>query len=387
MRLCETKPDSGALGYLGPGAGEPIVQNKPNSWIADFGLRTQDRLAAGHRLRPADPTPPSRLCKTNPICPAVPRATRPQGHGTRGNRAKQTQFGPGGQLPAGRNARNELNLHPRTRIGGASPTLQGPQLRQTNPIRSGWVTVWTPASRKRAKQSQTWAGWDIWGVGSPGRSQRCKTNPILRLRTADFGLRIQDRPVAGHRLRPAAPTPAGRFRKMNPICPAGPGGRGPGTWNAGRTCKTNPICAAVPRATWPQERGTRGNRAKRTQFRPQGQLPAGRNVRNEPNLHPRRGIGGASPTLPGRRLRQTNPTQPGRTAVRGPARGHVRSKANSSIADCAKRTQFGPAGLPSGSCVRNEADFRPSGRLDGLGIRHRRPAMPPAEPPVDCVGV
>jgi hypothetical protein len=38
-----------------------------------------------------------------------------------------------------------------------------------------------------AKQSQTCAGWGIWGVGAPGRSQWCETKPI-RSRQANAGL-------------------------------------------------------------------------------------------------------------------------------------------------------------------------------------------------------
>ncbi len=43
-RTCQTKPNLGGLGHLGDGAsGRPIVQNKPNSSIADCAKQTQFR--------------------------------------------------------------------------------------------------------------------------------------------------------------------------------------------------------------------------------------------------------------------------------------------------------------------------------------------------------
>ena len=79
--------------------------------------------------------------------------------------------------------------------------------------------IGVPGRANRAKQSQTWANWGIWGTacrrrpGSPRakcakrsqlrrslmfkvRSVKCKTNPILRSRTSDCGLGTALRSVA-----------------------------------------------------------------------------------------------------------------------------------------------------------------------------------------------
>jgi hypothetical protein len=62
----------------------------------------------------------------------------------------------------------------------------------------------------------------------------------------------------------------------------------PGPARAGCTNKPN----------WPGRLGPgRGTCAKRSQFGPGVRVPARPNMRNKPNLHPRRGVGGASPTL------------------------------------------------------------------------------------------
>ena len=107
--------------------------------------------------------------------------------------------------------------------------------------------------------------------------------------------------------------------------------------------QTNPISESGPA-------GTGADRARRTQF-PAG--PGGReaNVRNKPNSHPPRGIGGASPTQPGAQLRQTNPIPPGRQVGRVPGRGNR-----------AKQSQFLDCGLGDGlpvgpPIVRNKPNW------------------------------
>ena len=62
---------------------------------------------------------------------------------------------------------------------------------------------------------------------------------------------------------------------------------------------------------------------------PVGHEFGGRNVQNEPNLHLREGIGGASPTLQGGVIAPNKPNSPGWQTRRGSRRGK-----------CAKRTQF-----------------------------------------------
>ncbi len=148
-----------------------------------------------------------------------------------------------------------------------------------------------PCRQKCAKQSQTWAGWDIWAAAHQEGQWR-ETKPTTRLRISDCGLRIvQNEPNSGRCARGEPPsfhysTPmpivqnepnlhpprgiggASRDPKrgslrlgarstlhvgvMTPNKPnsAWPAGR-PGPWE-GETCKTNPISAA---GTGPTARG------------------------------------------------------------------------------------------------------------------------------------
>jgi len=160
-------------------------------------------------------------------------------------------------------------------------------------------------------------------------------------------------------------------------------------------CETKPISGA----RW----GRSVKRAKQSQFGPapswnrvqwrqtnpiraRGAAPAGRNARNKPNLHPPRGVGGASgtpnaicrvwepdPPYTWVQLRQTNPilSPAGRQArVRGRGKRakqsqFARTRRNrwgkphpTSERNCAKQTQFRPIGRSAGS-------------LGGANVRHR----------------
>jgi hypothetical protein len=136
-----------------------------------------------------------------------------------------------------------------------------------------------------AKQSQTWAGWDIWGTPcqgggnrakrtqfGPGQASRAMAGANRAKRTqfpASQGLGTPDcakRTQFGW----SAGGPEGQMRKTNPI-PARPGGTRPG--GRGTNVRNKPNFPAVPRGARPQRRGTRGKRAKRTQF-PVAEIPA-----------------------------------------------------------------------------------------------------------------
>ncbi len=115
-RLCKTKPISPSRwGQRGvnrakrtqfhPAGGPvwwPIVQNEPNSSIADFGLRIADCGLGTDLQRDALCGPPSRgpVVQTNPIGWSKPCETKPisrprrvgEVQGTRGKCAKQSQF-------------------------------------------------------------------------------------------------------------------------------------------------------------------------------------------------------------------------------------------------------------------------------------------------------
>ncbi len=123
---------------------------------------------------------------------------------------------------------------------------------------------------------------EAWDAG-----QMCKTNPIrgspAGIRAIGCAKRSQSRRGRagwGHR-----GTGRGTNVQNEPNSQRGPVGQGPGAGDARQTCKTNPIwpgqaglregemCKTNPilgSAAWPQERGTRDNRAKRTQFGPGG---------------------------------------------------------------------------------------------------------------------
>ncbi len=164
----------------------------PRLQISDYGLRIQDRPAAGRRLRPATRSPAGLSRETNPIWLVGP--------------------------PANENVRNEPNLRPPRGIGGASPTLH--------------VDMIAPNEPNSAKPA-----------GGPGRprAETCKTKPILRLRIAHcrngtgqpasafggvVGLRIQDRPAAGHSLQPGTRHPGVDCAKRSQFARQGRAGWG-----------------------------------------------------------------------------------------------------------------------------------------------------------------
>ncbi len=140
--------------------------------------------------------------KTNPICPAVPGGMGPARRGTRGKCAKRTQFFDCGLRIA----------DSRQTYGGTPPAAYPPpcgrQMRKTKPI-----------SPERP------------GMGAGGRGRevptrkRCKTNPILRLRIADWAQ------TSGRATNRAKRT---QFRRS---------ARAPES----KTCKTKPISGRIER--------------------------------------------------------------------------------------------------------------------------------------------
>jgi hypothetical protein len=108
-----------------------------------------------------------------------------------------------------------------------------------------------------AKRSQTWRDWGIWtkavvvrGVARPG-SETCKTNPISKrsfkfevssVKPEESGVHPSDFKLHTCHFKLPAQRPVGRV-----------------------TCKTKPIPGGAGRA---RAAGTRGNRAKRSQFGP-----------------------------------------------------------------------------------------------------------------------
>jgi len=135
----------------------------------------------------------------------------------------------------------------------------------------------------------------------------------------------------------------------------------------GPSCETKPIWLRLHPAT-------KSNGAKQSQFGSRQRAPVRPNVRNKANLHPHRGVGGASPTLhvgatalnkPNlaptpfcNRVRwcQTNPIR-ARTA--GPAGANVRNKAKLGRTEIFGKSRRMWSGCTGRWNARNKANFRP----------------------------
>jgi len=170
-------PTSQQAGYVG----QTSVRNKPNS------------ARPTGRPRPSE----GESCETNPIWRGP--TLQPGRNGT-----KQSQFEPGGQLPAPRSVRNKAN----SALGGCRARAS-PEPAEGTP---------NPPRADCAKQSQTEVGWGIWGM-SERHTVRNKANSSI----ADCGFR-----------------PALRWDT-----PCGPPGQGPvvqtNPIDRSQSCKTNPI--------------------------------------------------------------------------------------------------------------------------------------------------
>jgi hypothetical protein len=170
-----------------------------------------------------------------------------------------------------------------TQSGGARPGSQG-AIAQNEPNLAGRPGLQRPNC---AKQSQTWAGWDIWGTTHQG-GQSCETKPI----------------------------------------PGGPGWDGAaGAWDTGQMCKTNPI-----RESGPVQAGGRSCETKPIWPR-LGRTLTGERCETKPILPARPGMGAG-----GR----------GREEPRGPiVRNEAKFEQDGTSegrrvgeANCAKRSQF-----------------------------------------------
>jgi hypothetical protein len=235
--LCGTNP---IPGYAGRGEApgtwdeEENAQNKPNSSIADFGLRIADwgQTCRGPIMR-------------NKANSRLRRGARPQGWETRGKCAKRSQFfdcgfritdfGLGTDLPGADCA--EQSQFPAT--PGARP--------------QGWGT-----RDKGAKRTQCGAGAEEGArvAARPRRARRRQTKPISggAERRAKAG---RERSYGEWHIRWAS-------AKQSQF-PAVPGGQGhEGTWDDGRSCETKPIPGYAGRD------GAGGTRVlyKQTQFLP-----------------------------------------------------------------------------------------------------------------------
>jgi hypothetical protein len=191
---------AGHWSLWGMARGEPIVRNEPHSSIADCGLRSEPgvtRFGIADWGQTCGGTPAGGLCKTNPICGVSGRWGRsiapnkpnwdppivPNKANCRRYRVGQT----GGAWV--RLCKTKPNLGKSGHSGG---WRTGSLSCKTKPIAGGgWLYKQTqlgPANRAKqtqlppvpggakperrwcdcAKQSQTWARWDIWGRARGG---------------------------------------------------------------------------------------------------------------------------------------------------------------------------------------------------------------------------
>jgi hypothetical protein len=260
-------------------------------------------------------------------------------------------------------------------------------MRKTNPISPAGTGPQGRGTRgNRAKRSQTWAGWDIWGT-APRGGELCETKPIPGKAGRDEargtwgeGLIMQNEPNSKRSLR----------CKVSSVKSGKPGGQpseGLLLQTSHLGSQTHNSAFGGPFTLSAERRLPRGNRTKRTQFGPPGPVwvTRARKMQNEPNSArpgPSRVPGGRkmrnkanSPAVEGQSC-ETNPIS---LVGRGPRGRNAQNEPNfrrsfkcyagearpGSGADCAKRTQFAAAGPGRvGRIVQNEANFgssRPKG--------------------------
>jgi len=251
---------------------------------------------------------------------------------------------------------------------------------------------WTPAPCPPPTRGQTFR-----------REDSCQTNPIRPNRQAGRVAREQKR--AKRTQFPAGPggtRPQGRRAKGK--CAKRTQFRGRGAWDAWQMCKTNPIWAERPRMgaggarrpgrakdakrtqfpARPEGRGTRANRAKRTQFRRADRPGPGAGGTDKANLPP-----AGYPTIPLFHHSsspipclscETNPIGGSPAGVQGPIVQNEPNSGQSAGSDPGRSCQTKPIG--GVSSVRFEVstkwsmgnELRRMGQaeaMDGSGIRHR----------------
>ena len=191
--------------------------------------------------------------------------------------------------------------------------------RDTPPFQYSIIPLFRPDAN-RAKQTQTWAGWDIWGTMHRG-SQSCNTKPISGVRTGEPRGRLYKQSQFRRRIRRGKCSwekelwlivHATRLGETKPI-------HSRQSCRRDQSRKTNPIPAA--RA---QVRETKPIRTAVVRDGATGAWDEGAIARNKANLHPGKRLGGANgtpnaicrvwePDPPYERtsLRQTNPIRPG----------------------------------------------------------------------------
>jgi hypothetical protein len=263
--------------------------------IWDCGLRIEPRVAArgppaACRLGPARAGCTNKPNWLEPTAPNEPNSRQP-GWPSGLDSAKQSQSGPAGPAPVDR-------------------------LCETKPISTSLAETRRPNC---AKQSQTWAAWDIWGmVACRRRGEMCQTNPIPGNRPKR-GSAVQTKPIP--RLRIGDGPAAG-----GPTVPNKPNSRQRG-WPLG-------LDSAKQSQSGPAGPAPGADCAKRTQF-PAARMAAGAGFCQTKPIWPGQSDSGC-------RLCQTKPI-PRRGRLGG--RSILRNKPNSARsvrpwqADCAKQSQ------------------------------------------------
>jgi hypothetical protein len=179
--------------------------------------------------------------------------------------AERTQFGPRGQALAGPNVRNEPNLGRGAGTGGTKRAKRTQFWRNLKFQVRSWETRRTAGPgadcAKRSQVSRARAE-----AGAP-EGEMCKTNPISRLRIADWRQTCRFRPAQADcakrtQFRRSLKCRASSVKLESPA----------DCWPRDRLCKTNPICFGQTGKTIAKAGGLDaatccwGNCAKRTQF-------------------------------------------------------------------------------------------------------------------------
>ena len=201
--------------------------------------------------------------KTNPIRQSQPCETKPISGGARWHEAR-------GRAGGG----HFCETNPISARRATGPGAWEEQTCKTKPISRFRIADWgrtalrpTPSvvwRAKRAKQTQMWAGWDIWGMARWRGGQSCETKPVSARR--QVGGASRDRKREGVRLGARSTLRMVQLRQTNPIPPGRRADRGPGRAKRAERTRFRPSraqsfhCSIIPLFQSP------ANRAKRSQF-------------------------------------------------------------------------------------------------------------------------
>jgi hypothetical protein len=171
-RLCETKPNLGGLGYLEKKGGVIVCGTIVKTKGLGDATRRQGNRAKQTQFRRLD-RPGANWAKRTQF-PALPGGTGPQRRATRGNCAKQTQFGPAQAGPSPGWTKDAK----RSQFAGTGSGWGTDYAKQTQLGRAG------PRRAKCAKRTQFGPAWA--GPG-PGRAKDAKRTQLAPWKASGGG--------------------------------------------------------------------------------------------------------------------------------------------------------------------------------------------------------